>query len=179
MPHSDEALRPWIAGQLRTSCDLPSVETVVDVGAGAGGWREFMRPHVPDARWTAIEIWRPYIAMFSLRERYDQVIHGDVRRVTLPPADLYIFGDVLEHMPAADAVRVWGKARKAARWLVINLPVTRYEQDAIMGNPYEAHVCHWDMPSVLESFPGIIFSHENVPGSTVGAFIAEGEEKPS
>ena len=105
------------------------------------------------------------------------MILGDLRDTSLPRADLYIFGDVLEHMPAPDAVRTWDRARAAASWLVINLPVRRYEQGALHGNPHETHVHHWDVPSVLESFGGITASHSGFPGegSVVGAFIAEGE----
>lgn len=177
MPHSDERLRPWILGELRRIAGPDFFRSVADCGAGAGTWLDFLRPHMPDARFTAIEVWEPYLAAYSLRDRYDEVILGDLRDADLPPADLYIFGDVLEHMPAPDAVRVWDRAREAASWLVINLPVRRYEQGALHGNPHEAHVCHWDVPSVLESFGGITASHPGFPeeNSAVGAFIAEGE----
>jgi SAM-dependent methyltransferase len=174
VPHSDERLRPWIAEQLS---ELPVAKTVVDVGAGAGTWRDFLGPRIPDAKWTAIEVWGPYLEMFALEQRYDQVILGDARDVDLPVADLYIFGDVLEHMPAEDAIVLWERARKIAKWLVINLPVRRYEQGALFGNPHEVHAHHWDVPAVLKSFPGIISSHSGFPdeGSVVGAFIARGD----
>ena len=180
MPHSDERLRPWILDELWRQTDggrdPDFFRSIVDVGAGAGTWLDFLRPHMPDARFTAIEVWEPYLTAYSLRERYDEVILGDAREVALPAADLYIFGDVLEHMPAPDAVRLWDRAREVASWLVINLPVRRYEQGALHGNPHEVHVHHWDTASVLESFGGIAAHHEGFPetGSVVGAFIARG-----
>ena len=155
---------------------LPSARSVVDVGAGAGTWLDFLKPHLPAARFTAIEAWEPYLSMYGLWERYDEVILADARTTALPEADLYVFGDVLEHMPAPDAVALWDKARAVAAWLVINLPVRRYEQGALNGNPHEVHHHHWDTASVLESFGGIISSHDGFPetGSVVGAFVAKG-----
>ncbi len=150
---------------------------VVDVGAGAGTWLDFLKPSMPGARFTAIEVWEPYLGLYGLKERYDEVILADVRKVEyLPPADLYVFGDVLEHMPAPDAVALWDRARAVASWLVINLPVRRYDQGALFGNPHEVHVHHWDTASVLESFTGIVSHHEGYPetGSVVGAVVAEG-----
>jgi len=178
MPHSDERLRPWILEELRRHADLPSVRHVVDVGAGAGTWWDFLCPHVPAAEWTAIEVWEPYVDLYGLPERYDRVTVADARETALPPADLYIFGDVLEHMPAPDAVALWDRARQVASWLVINLPVLRYEQGPLFGNPHEVHVHHWDEESVLASFGGIMAHHgpmEDGSGSVVGAFIARGQ----
>jgi hypothetical protein len=176
MPHSDEQLRPWIRAELERFCDLRSFTKVVDVGAGAGAWLDFLKPSTGQARWVAVEVWGPYVQMFNLDQRYDELILSDARQAELPDADLYIFGDVLEHMPADDAVRLWDRVRHFADWLVINLPVIRYEQGAVMGNPHEVHVHHWDTPSVLASFPGIVSHHDVLPGmgSGVGAFIGKG-----
>ena len=69
---------------------------------------------------------------------------------------------------------LWDRARLVSSWLVINLPVRRYEQGPLFGNPHEVHVCHWDMESVLERFGGIVSSNEGEPPSVVGAFIGRG-----
>jgi len=176
--YSDGTLRPWIREQLQQRCG--DIRSVVDVGAGAGQVRDFFAPAFPAARWIAIEIWAPYLGMFKLRERYDEVVLGDVRRIDLPPADLYIFGDVLEHMGVADALAVWDKARQVARWLVINLPVVPCPQGPINGNPHEAHLVHWDMASVRASFAGIVaesgLRRYLCSGTVVGAFIATGKD---
>jgi hypothetical protein len=170
VPWSDGSLRHWIAASL--AARPPS--SVVDVGAGAGAARDYYR--FPGARWTAVEIWEPYVPRFRLRERYDEVIVADARVLDpLPPADLYLLCDVLEHMPAADAVRLWDRARAVARVLVISLPVLDYPQGEDEGNPHEAHVHQWDEESVRESFAGITDWHGPLtPGSKVGAFIAAG-----
>ena len=183
MPHSDERLRPWILEELRRHADPAGFTAVADIGAGAGTWLDFLKPHTPQAWWMAFEVWFPYVETYGLCDRYDQVIIGDIREQDpLPEADLYVFGDVLEHMPADDAVALWDRARVVASWLVINLPVLRYEQGPLFGNPHEVHVHHWDLPSVLESFEGIVAYHgpmEDGSGSVVGAFIARGTCTPA
>lgn len=174
MPHSDGSMRPWVLEQLR-GMGLDGFGRVVDVGAGSGAWRDYLGPAAPAARWTAVEIWESYVGEFGLAERYDEVVLADVRELDpLPPADLYIFGDVLEHMTRGDAIKVWERARAVAQVLVINLPVLDYPQGEVGGNPHEAHLHQWDTASVLAGFAGIVASSGPVPGSTVGAFIARG-----
>lgn len=174
MPHSDGSLRPWVLDQLQ-GMGLGGFAHVVDVGAGSGAWRDFLGPATAGASWTAVEIWESYVGEYRLAERYDEVVLADVRELDpLPAADLYIFGDVLEHMPRDEAITLWERARAVAGVLVINLPVLDYPQGEVGGNPYEAHLHQWDMGSVLAGFPGITASSGPPPGSTVGAFIAEG-----
>lgn len=173
MPGSDPALRPWIASTLRILAVQP--KTIIDVGAGAGTWHAYLRHLYRGATWTAIEIWEPYVSRFGLKTRYNDVIVADVRELDpLPDADLWIFGDVLEHMPDTDAVAVWDRARRVARWLVINMPVLDYPQGEVDGNPHEAHLYQWNTREVLARFGGIVAHAEPMPGSTVGAFIARG-----
>jgi hypothetical protein len=151
----------------------------VDAGAGAGTWHTFLSPFLPNAVWwTAIEIWEPYVERFHLDERYDEVLVRDVRDPEpLPEADLYLFGDVLEHMSPLDAVQTWNRAREAASWLVLSIPVLPCPQGPFEGNIHEIHQADWDMAGVLEKFPGIV-AHVGPPavppGAVAGAFIAEG-----
>ena len=178
MPWSETGRRPWVLAQLRHRLDLASVRSVVDVGAGAGTWHTFLSPSLPKARWTAIEIWEPYVSRFHLDERYDEVLVADVRVMDpLPAADLYLFGDVMEHMLPIDAMGVWNRARAVSSLLVLCLPVKHYPQGEIDGNPHEAHLADWDIPSVLDCFPRIV-AHAGPPpvppGQAAGAFIAEG-----
>lgn len=172
MPYSDGSLRPWVAAQLAEAGVTPA--SVVDVGAGAGeGW-DFYAPLWPGAAWTAIEVYAPYVPAFGLERKYGRVLVGDVRLMPLPAADLYLFGDVLEHMPAADAVALWDRARRVAAHLVIGIPVEPYPQGPVYGNPHEAHLHDWDVVSVLASFAGITSFAGPLPGSRTAAFIAAG-----
>lgn len=132
---------------------------------------------MPQAAWTAVEVWPAYVSRFRLRERYGTVLLVDARQLRpFPAADLTIFGDVLEHMAAAEAVSCWEAALAVSRWVVASLPVfSRYEQGAEFGNPHEEHVCHWDVPSFWGEFAGIVAASPQVGDSCAGAFLARGD----
>lgn len=120
--------------------------TVIDIGAGCGTYAGAVRARSPWlARWTAVEAWGPYVPRFDLRGLYDAVVVADARRLVGPfyRADLVIAGDVLEHMPRADAVRLLGKVRTNAANLIVSVPVLHLDQGAVYGNPFEMHVDHW------------------------------------
>jgi SAM-dependent methyltransferase len=120
--------------------------TVIDVGAGSGTYARLMRGDGPhEGRWTAVEGWAPYVDRFGLEDLYDAVVVADARRLVAPfyRADLVIAGDVLEHMPRADAVRLLGKVRANAAHLIVSVPVLHLDQGAVYGNPLEEHVDHW------------------------------------
>lgn len=175
MPMSDPSHRPWVLEQLRLAAgNLGTISSVVDVGAGFGGWREFLGPHLPRSRWTAVEIFEPYVDRFMLRHRYHDLIVGDIRGLDpFPAADVVIFGDVLEHMPADDAHTVWNRARAACWRLVLGIPVRPYPQGESEGNPWEAHVTDWN-PGTVENWFGGIYARQCNPDT--GAFIAAGRD---
>jgi hypothetical protein len=174
MPLSDDRHRPWVLRELEKAAgDLARIGSAVDAGAGFGGWREFCGPWMPGCRWTAVEIWEPYSERFLHQYRYAQVVVADLRDLDpFPAADVVFFGDVLEHMPAADAVAVWDRARRSAWRLVLGIPVVPYPQGEAEGNPHEAHVSTWSPELVLASFAGIGAYQCN---EVTGAFIAEGD----
>lgn len=169
MPFSDSTLRPWTLERLRVEMPLDTIHTVVDVGAGGGANLEFYWPWMPHTKWTAIEAWPAYVDRFELNVRYATCLVEDVRTMDLPVADLYIFGDVLEHMSKDDAVALWARARAVSRTQIINMPIVTYHQGAVHGNPFEAHLHHWDENEILASLPGI-FAHTS--GPVVGSFLA-------
>ena len=171
MPYSDGSLRPWILRRIQTRLDVALPIQIVDVGAGAGLNREYLGPYLPTSHWTAIEVWEPYIERFSLPLYYDTVIRADAREIDLPPADLYIFGDVLEHMPKEDALELWERARKVSRFVAASLPIVHYPQGAVDGNPYEEHVHHYSVHEFVIDFPGIT---DSAYGEVVGSFWAQG-----
>jgi SAM-dependent methyltransferase len=175
MPLSDHSHRPWVLRELEKAAgDLTRIRSAVDAGAGYGAWKEFCGPWIGDkCRWTAVEIWQPYISRFLLPYRYTATLNADLRDLDpFPAADVVFLGDVLEHMDAADAVQVWDRARKAAWRLVLGIPVVPYPQGEAEGNPYEAHVATWSVDAVLASFKGI---YAHTANAVTGAFIAEGE----
>jgi hypothetical protein len=161
-----------VLNHLQSGGELGKIRTVVDVGPGCGSWRIFLGPHMPASRWTAVEIHEPYVDRFLLAHHYQQVIVADVRDLDpFPAGDLVIFGDVLEHMPAADALAVWDRARASCWRLVLGIPVRHYPQGEWEGNPHEAHITTWDDHSVRQAFDGI---YAGVTNGDTGAYLAEG-----
>lgn len=127
---------------------------VVDVGPGVGTYVSFRQP---GQTWIGIEAWAPYIAMYALEKKYDQMIVADIRYFdwqTVAPVDAVIFGDILEHMAKEEALVVLDKALTAARVVLVSLPVAHAEQGELYGNPFEVHVEEdWTNEDALAAFP--------------------------
>ncbi|WP_375492071.1 methyltransferase domain-containing protein [uncultured Jatrophihabitans sp.] len=130
--------------------------TVLDVGPGVGTYAKLLAG-LPITSIVGLEVWEPYVSTYHLHDLYDEIVIGDVRDAPLPPVDVVVLGDVLEHMSRADAVRVWERcAQTAARAVYLSLPIVHYPQHAIEGNPFEVHVEEdWSHDTVLATFEGI------------------------
>lgn len=146
-------------------------EFFLDIGAGAGSWKEAVNPWFLDSKWIALEAWKPYVDRFCLWERYKMVIEGDAREKPFPQVDVVIMGDVLEHMTKEEALDVWIKARNSS-WqaTILSIPVIHYPQGHVHDNPYQEHVKDdWTHEEVMDTFKGIT---DSKVGSTVGTYIA-------
>jgi len=129
-------------------------KTILDVGVGSGMFEEAVVP-VLGKPFTleGIEIWKPYIEQYNLRNRYDVIYNLDVREWDNFGYDLVVFG---AYMQAANAI--------------ITIPIIYYPQGIHEGNPYEIHhEDNWNTQRVLETFEGIT-EHEEFGGT--GAFLA-------
>lgn len=165
MPSSMDEGKDWMRDQIERLAPY----WVLDVGAGQGTYFDLAAK--PGQRWAAVEIWEPYVAQFRLAERYrGGVTIGDVRHLLWPDASLVIFGDVLEHMPRADALAVWDRARAHSRHILLSLPIVPYPQGPEQGNPYEAHVETWTHEECV-ALPGVVDFQRN---PTVGCYLAKG-----
>jgi hypothetical protein len=154
-------------------------DTVCDVGPGEGTYAKLFRPVHHGVWWTCIEIHKPYIRRYGLKntakrkDMYDEVHNLDAREAPdhLFFRDLVIFGDVLEHMPREDAVALLAKAEAAGAWnILVSLPIVEAPQGEVDGNPHEAHVHHWDaddMDGVLAQLGG---RTESYRGDTLGVW---------
>lgn len=147
MPYSDEQGKDWlserIVGRAPTS--------ILDIGVGAGAYAHLLRPKLPDTRFIGIEVYEPYVPMFSLESLYDELIIADARFGKWPTVDVVIMGDVLEHMTYDDAIELWGKARDTARSAVyVSLPIIEYPQGPMYGNEHEVHEHTWSHADVMD-----------------------------
>lgn len=159
MPSSSQYGKIYTIALLAALHQARPFTTVVDMGCGEGIYRHLLGPRLPGARWIGVEVWEPYIREFELASYYDRIIQSDAREVDfgqLGTVDLAIFGDMLEHMPKEDAVLLVQRALAASSMVLISIPVVKYPQDVVHGNPYERHVKDdWDHYEVMSSFAGV------------------------
>jgi hypothetical protein len=168
MGYSNPENKPWAQQKI---IELKPT-TVLDVGAGQGTYLNLIRDGLgAGVIVNAVEVWQPYIDEFNLLNRYDKLFPIDVREMNNFGYDLVILGDVLEHMSESDALILWERISKQAKYAMISIPIVHYHQDAINGNPYEVHVEEdWTVERVLEKFSHII---EHKKFEVTGTFIAE------
>lgn len=127
-------------------------ERILDIGPGSGTYAKLF----PNAKWTGIEIFEPYIEKYELKNLYENIIVADVRSYDFPVDhhyDVAIAGDVLEHMTAEEAVAVLNKLKSVADTVIVSIPIGHHPQGECEGNPHEAHVVDdWTDERVRETF---------------------------
>lgn len=176
MGNSAAENKPWISaviGKLKP-------ETVLDIGPGEGIYGKIVRKHSPSTKkLVGVEIWGPYIESFRLREFYDEVWICDARIYPDFKYDLVILGDVLEHMSKEDAIALWKKISKQAKYALISIPIIHFHQEDANGNPYERHIKEdWTSEEVLKSFPGIVVKEEfDITGCYLAKFDNTNKKK--
>jgi len=127
-------------------------DEMLDIGVGCGTYAKMF----PDAEWTGVEAWEPYVGEYKLRDMYKNLIVADARTIHTWPTDYYdvVFaGDVLEHMPRNDAEELVSRLKRVTDLLVISIPIGYHPQDDVGGNPFERHVTdNWTDEAVREAF---------------------------
>lgn len=172
MPFSSNAGKNYIREKLAEI----KPKKVLDVGAGAGSLLKRYRRN--GQKWTAVEIWAPYITKYKLDEQYTVVINEDARNVEYgeDQYDVAFAGDVLEHMEPQEAAVLLSKLRRAARVVIVSIPIGKYPQGEYDGNPYERHVKDdWCVQDVMH-----ILGHTDEYEVTmpVGTFIYRRQKQP-
>jgi hypothetical protein len=165
VPEGKDLSMYWIKNKINP-------QTVLDVGAGVGTYSLLFRKYdfVPKLL-NAIEVWEPYIKEYELLNKYKNVFNVDVREWEDWNYDLVILGDVLEHMSKDEALTLWDKISKQARYAIISIPIIDCPQGHEHDNPYEEHIKDdWTTQEVLKSFTNIIDHNEY---SVVGVFLAK------
>lgn len=168
MPYSLFETKPWIMEKLLAI----NPQTILDVGPGEGIYSDLIKEKFGDkVSITAIEVWNPYIIEYELHKKYSTIIESDVRFVDNFSYDVVILGDVLEHMSKTDALELWEKVKRQAKYAVISIPIVYMPQGAYGGNPYEVHVKDdWTADEVLSSFSNVV---DHAQFQYTGAFLAK------
>ena len=146
--------------------------SVLDVGVGVGTYSILMRQeNIFIPKIDGIEVWEPYIEKYDLNSKYNNIFNVDAREWKNWKYDLVIFGDVLEHMSKKEALAIWKKVSKNAKYAIISIPIIHCPQGDAENNPFEEHIKDdWTTKEVLESFSNIIDYHNF---SVVGVYLAK------
>lgn len=150
------------------------VKSVLDIGAGQGTYYKLLNKYIPDAIWSCVEAWQPYIDNFNLKDFYTNVFNEDIRtfNATGRSYDLVIAGDVLEHMLKEEALDVFAKFKPICKYFIISIPIIKWPQDVINENSYEIHVKDdWSHDEVMQSFPDVVGFY---CGSQIGVYVLKG-----
>jgi len=133
--------------------------SVLDAGCGFGLWGFLCRLYLdvfPGRRYReewqvrieGVEVFPRYI-MPHQEFIYDQIHIGKIEEIVdrLDAFDLYIFGDVLEHLEKDVGIRVLETAcRKTNKGVLINIPLGGgWRREAPDENVYEAHLSAWEL----------------------------------
>ena len=122
----------------------------LDIGCGEGTYAKLF----PEATWTGVEVWQPYVDQYDLNMLYHDLYVMDAREWNSNDQrwDVAVAGDVLEHMSEDEAKALFDKLRACADWVIISIPF-HMPQGEWEGNPYERHVKDdWDHDSVKRVF---------------------------
>lgn len=175
MPTSLDEGKDWSLERFRRH----QPDTVTDIGPGDGTYAKLFRPEHHGVWWTAVEIHKPYITKYKLRntktrtDRYDEIHVMDARRAPghLYHRDLVIAGDVLEHMERDEAVDLLRRVEAAGAWhILISVPIVDAPQGAVEGNEHETHVHHWDAADMDTVLAGLGGRTETWRGHTLGVW---------
>lgn len=146
---------------------------VLDIGAGVGTYS--IMGKFPEQWWTAIEVFEPYVEMFNLHSKYDEVWIADIRESNLiDDYNLIIAADMLEHMKKDEAKAVITHILQHAEQVLICVPVEHNDQHAgAEGNDFETHIDHWH-PEEMRLFVGKRIISEQV-GKISAYFLLQGD----
>jgi SAM-dependent methyltransferase len=128
------------------------ITTILDIGPGSGTYARLLGDKYT---YIGVEIFEHYVEQFRLKHLYHTLIIGDASEIELPPADLIIFGDVLEHMKKEKAEKLLAKAINDYKHIVVSIPINEggsiVHADIHYGNEHEAHISGWTFKE-LESY---------------------------
>lgn len=158
---------------------------VLDIGAGQGTYSMLMEheAELDGQHWTALEVFAPYVEMFDLKSKYDQIVISDARFVDFSKLnggqkyDLTIAADMLEHMEKHEAKTLISDLLDHSHYLLICFPVEHQEQHAgDEGNQFETHVDHWtfdEMREFLNFTAGPEYVSDYAVGNVLAYFLVE------
>jgi SAM-dependent methyltransferase len=118
-----------------------NANSILDIGCGGGKWGRELKGKVSIL--DGVEVWQPYIVQFDLEQLYNHVYNCDIRDFNFEKEyDIAILGDVLEHLPYDDALKVVEKLKNNVREIYLIIPINVCIQQ-VPGRPFESHLYQW------------------------------------
>lgn len=134
---------------------LPEKATILDIGPGWGTYVKLLKHS--GQKWHCVEIHKPYVETFKLKDLYDKVFIKDIRKFDLPKKyDVVLLGDVLEHVNLKDGQKLLKKVFTSAKYCLVSLPLDGetgaddYNAEDYWQNPNEQHLARWTSRGFLE-----------------------------
>jgi len=179
MSNSSNEGKLWIKDKVQGYLHNVPNPHFLDIGTGQGTYYRLLNQFYPNAKWTGVEGYKPYIEGFKLREKYDILHHADARELYGKNVDVsqlhyhVVFcGDVLEHMHKEEAIALVEKLTPVCGMLIISIPIIKWPQHD-ESNPFQIHVKDdWSHKEVMDSFNGITAFFV---GSAIGVYIVAGD----
>jgi Glycosyltransferase len=149
---------------------------VLDVGPGGGTYSQLIQDKL-GAKWVGVEIWEPYVQEYNLKNLYDDVIISDIRDFdyNIGSIDLIIAGDIIEHLPYEDAIKVINKFKASCKNFIISIPIAPLPQRELYGNINETHHYQWTFSEMRDLLSdGLV---DAIKGDNLGVFWWNAEQK--
>ncbi len=162
MPHSPH----WSISTMIEHVVRLQPRSVMDVGHGYGKWGFLIREALDFVgQRHAREEWAVRIDGLDafpqssplLEWAYNNLEVADVLTVSgeISGYDVVLLGDVIEHMPKHDGIRLLTELLNQNRSVLVNTPRAYFEQHDIGGNPFERHRSYWS-PDDFSRWPADI-----------------------
>lgn len=173
MGNSSYQGKEWTSAFVQFASLDRRIERILDIGPGQGTYFHLLKNNLQGCSWDGVEVFKPYIDNFNLKNFYNNIYNVDVREFYPEENyDLIIAGDVLEHMEKEEAQSLVTRMLDHCRWFLISIPIVKWEQDEINGNVHEIHIKDdWSHDEVMESFDNITYAFI---GSHIGVYVLHG-----
>jgi autotransporter strand-loop-strand O-heptosyltransferase len=144
MPNSYSYFKQEIKEYIKEN--ISTSKKILDVGPGEGTYSNLIREI--GYQMDCVEIHEPYITSYNLKEKYDNVYHGNILNFDISKYDFIILGDVLEHISENDAKSLIENIINQNKECLVAVPYLM-SQDTHLGNKYEKHLQEDLTPEVM------------------------------
>jgi len=155
-PIYKDSVRDWFLQ------NVPLDALILDVGAGCGTYSDLIRGY--GYKMDAVEIWKPYIKQYGLKNKYGIVYNKNILAVdfvVLDKYDFFILGDVLEHLTIEEGKYLMLFLKQNKKQYLVAVPY-QMEQGEYEGNIHETHLQPDLTPEImLERYPDLELLYGN------------------